>query len=167
MDKKNTRLLIVRIVLACLIVANLFAIFYFSSQDAMKSSSTSGEVSGVVADIVVEDYDKKTEAEKTEIKKIIDPIVRKLAHVSEFGVLGALILSLLFTWKLPLWIPYCSALFSVLVTACIDELLQKLSSGRAAQWQDVLLDFLGAVLFCSIMLLIVFTIRYCKKKGTA
>ena len=90
------------------------------------------------------------------IKRIIDPhdridfetfhhFIRKLAHFTEFGVLGALYQSAVInrrrkTEGVMLFIP----LFAVLFTAVCDEYLQ-LFTARGSQVSDVILDFCGSV----------------------
>lgn len=164
MNKKDLRLLIIRIVLGCLILLNLFAIFRFSSQTGTVSEQTSAQISDIVADAVVDDYQEKDEPEKIEIRKSFDLMVRKTAHLLEFGALGSLIFLLLLTWKIHLGFQYAGALFSVLIVAVIDEmLLQGAVDGRAALWQDVLIDLIGAAVCCTVILLIVLLARVFKK----
>ena len=167
MNKEKICLLSVRVILAVLILVNLFFIFRFSLQNATESSATSGQVSGVVADIVVDDYDKKDDAEKKTIRNQIDPVVRKIAHMSEFGLLGTLVFLLMLTWRWSLWLQYLIALGATLLTACIDELLQNFSDGRAMQFTDVLADLLGGVISCTLILAALVIVRSIKRKKGA
>ena len=163
MTKKNTRLGI-RLVLGLLIIANLSMIFLFSAQSSDASDQTSGQVTSVIANLVIKDFDDKSDAEQTEILEQIHPLIRKLAHMTEFGMLGALILLFLLTWESNLTLQYADALLLVLTTASIDEYSQTFSAGRTAQPTDVLIDFFGALLCCSFILLIVCKIRRKHKK---
>ncbi|MCR5760863.1 MAG: VanZ family protein [Sphaerochaetaceae bacterium] len=67
-------------------------------------------------------------------------IVRKIAHVTEFAVLG-LVTSTLFRKK---WKNYAYAILICFIVAFIDESIQ-MFSGRAAAILDVWIDLSGAV----------------------
>ena len=163
MYKNQIKLLSVRILLLCLILTNLFVIFRLSLQNATESGTTSGRISDAVASVVIEDYKEKNDTEKLEIRNRLDPTVRKLAHMAEFGTLGALVFLLLLTWKWILWLQYLLSLGTTLAVACIDELLQNLSEGRAMQLTDLVTDLLGGIVFCSIVFAIVCLIRRSKR----
>ena len=70
-------------------------------------------------------------------------LVRKLAHFSEFGVLGVVTMILFAPMKLRFRIPLAACL--CLGAALFDEGLQHFSSGRAPALRDVAIDFSGAV----------------------
>ena len=162
---KSQRLNVLRIGLGVLILANLFMIFSFSSQDAAESGLVSKGVSYTIARIFVADFEELPPTEQSQIIVSIHPYVRKLAHMAEFGLLGALTFSLLLTWKNRLSLQYAEALLGVLAVACIDELSQGCSTGRASQFTDVLIDLSGALLTCSLILLIVILCRRHRMKG--
>lgn len=77
--------------------------------------------------------------------KAVEHIIRKIAHFTEFGLLGVLIfLDMAFSFKInrqcvPL------ALFIGLVIPMIDETIQLFSMGRSCAVVDVWLDFGGYV----------------------
>ncbi len=166
MNQKALRLLALRIGLGLLIVANLFMIFFFSSQNATESGETSKGVSDLIARIFVRNYEQLSPAEQTEITEAIHPLIRKLAHMAEFGLLGALTFCLLLTWSNKPILQYAYALSAVFAVACIDELGQSCSFGRASQVQDVLIDLLGAILTCSLILLLVTVLRHHRQKSS-
>ena len=87
-----------RVLLAILIVANMTAIFLFSAESGEESEETSGKVAGVVASVFVRDYDRKTPEEQQQILKRIHRPLRKAAHMTEFGTLGAFAFLFLLTW---------------------------------------------------------------------
>jgi len=83
--------------------------------------------------------------------------VRKLAHFSEFFLLGATLFALLprRRWRLPLSAGLC------LLAALLDETIQ-LFSGRGDQISDVWLDFSGAaagILLCFLLRLLWLRLR--------
>ena len=149
-NQTNTKLLLLRILLSLLILANMALIFRFSHQDGTASGETSKQVTTVVAQTTIKDFEKKDEAEQTKIVTELNIPVRTLAHMAEFGALGALTLLLLLTWKRYPFVKYLAAVAFAFVYACIDEWHQKLVGGRAAQWIDIAYDTLGAAI-CAAM----------------
>ena len=70
--------------------------------------------------------------------------VRKLAHFTEFAVLGAELSCLSLLWTKRRLRGFISCLSAGLLAGAIDESLQLLND-RGAQVQDVLLDFCGVL----------------------
>ncbi len=86
--------------------------------------------------------------------EMTDHIIRKLAHFSEFTVIGGLLTSCAYSFDR--FKPYryiFAVLFTGLFTAVIDEAIQLFSDGRSGQITDVLLDFSGVLTGTLIMLL--------------
>ena len=162
--KKKTLLWLLRGLLGILILANMTAIFLFSAQSGEESGKTSGEVSKVVAEITVKDFTSKPPVEQEQIVQKINLPLRKIAHMTEFGSLGALILLFLLTWKGSLLPRYLLALVSTFLYACTDELHQMLSDNRGPQFRDVLIDLSGALIACTVILLIGLWIKH--RKGS-
>ena len=107
---------------------------------SMKPAVLSAEESGRVLELV-----------QRVLPQATDHFVRKLAHFTEFFVLGALVggsISLLFRPMLLLPLVGCVGV------AVLDELLQKLYEGRSGEVKDMLLDSLGAL--CALLLLRLF-----------
>lgn len=148
--------------LGILILANMTAIFLFSAQSGTESGKTSGRVTRVVAEVTVKDFTSKPVKEQDRIVQKIHPPVRKIAHMTEFGSLGALIFLFLLTWKGSLLPRYLLALVSTFLYACTDELHQKLSDNRGARFTDVLIDLSGALITCTVILLIGLWIKHWK-----
>ena len=76
---------------------------------------------------------------------ITDHIVRKLAHMTEFAVLGLLLTGdfLLLGGRALPWPPVCG-----LLTAVLDEGTQRFVPGRSGELRDVLIDGCGVLLGC-------------------
>ena len=87
---------------------------------------------------------------------VSEHLVRKLAHFSEFALLGAELM-LLFE-KLPL------AAAHGLFAAVTDEALQLLSD-RSGEVKDILLDFSGSVCGAAFILIILLILRKADKNG--
>lgn len=82
-------------------------------------------------------------------------VIRKLAHFTEFFILGGY-LCFLFKKKI-------SYLFAVLA-AFIDETIQIFTPGRSAKILDVLIDSTGALLGFIFIMLIFYKINNFKEK---
>ena len=78
-------------------------------------------------------------------------LVRKVAHFSEFFVLGLLSVSLLRSAKKDTLFYLSYALFCGVTVAVADETIQLFSPGRGPSVKDVLIDCAG--LLCGIVLL--------------
>ena len=159
------KLLIWRCVLGVLIVLNLWVIGGFSSQSAEESGKTSEKVIRPVAQVIVKDFENKPQQEQENIISDLQFPIRKLAHMTEFGTLGALILLLLRTWKFSLLRSGLWAMLSVLICASADELHQYLAGeGRSGRITDVLIDCAGALIGCLIISGILLLVQHLQKR---
>ena len=160
---------IIRCLLGLLILLNLVLIFGFSSESRETSGQTSLKVTQSVAQSVVKDFDELPAKEQKTVIDTLHPDVRTLAHMAEFGSLGALSMLLLLTFSVSPWRCYLTSLPWVLTVASIDELYQLLAdAGRAGELKDVLYDTFGALVCCSILLVLVLIWKwYVAKKRRA
>ncbi len=115
----------------------LITCFVFAN--SLKDAEASLKSSNSVTELIVTDADNPDYL-------LINAIVRKLAHVIEFGVLGVAVMWLLISVR----DIYHRALFGygffyVLMVAVIDEYIQSFSD-RTSAVADVLLDFDGALI---------------------
>lgn len=80
-------------------------------------------------------------------------VIRKVAHFSEFAVIGGLLLSCAYCFdrRRPHRF-YVYVLFAGLLTAVVDETIQLFVEGRAGMIVDVWID-LGGVVFGSLLML--------------
>lgn len=76
-------------------------------------------------------------------------IIRKLAHLTEYFILGILVYNLLIEFSSQK-ILTCSYLIC-LICSCMDEIHQLFISGRSANIFDVLIDFVGSILGILLM----------------
>ena len=162
--KKHTKLIILRVFLGLLILANMLVIFLFSAQDGQTSDQTSGRVTQAVAELTVKDFEQKTQKEQAQIIEKIHPPVRKIAHMAEFGALGALTLLLFLTWNGGLLWRYGASLGFTLFYAITDELHQLITADRGPRITDALIDLSGAVISCSLILGLALLIK--RRKGS-
>lgn len=76
----------------------------------------------------------------------LDFVLEKSAHTFEFAVLAALLMRALGSLELLRWRAYAVAVLLAWLYALSDEFHQSFVPGRAADWTDILFDWLGAVL---------------------
>lgn len=90
-------------------------------------------------------------------------IVRKLAHMTEFAVLGLLcsagVLIEVLGTKRKLWQLRCCIVLIGIVVAVIDESIQKFIPGRSGEIKDICIDAVGVVLGVCLQYLIARSIQ--------
>ena len=151
MKQHNTRML--RMFLCFLLLANMALIFAFSAQSGEQSGATSSRLTQMLLTAVRPDWQELSAPEQARILDATETVVRKAAHMIEFGSLGLLFLLLLATWEDGyLFLKYLLSLAFVLFYAATDELHQTMVAARAGQLQDVLIDLGGALLLCTAAL---------------
>ena len=136
----------IRILTTALTICVMAMIFALSTQNADRSDRTSGIFTRVVIDTAYPDFEELPEPEQEEVYNVIQHLVRKTAHFTEYALLGLLLRFCLQSWignkkrhLLPVsWM--IGTLYAV-----TDELHQLLTDGRAGQWTDVVLDSSGVL----------------------
>ena len=148
-----------RLFAGILVIIWMFVIFSFSNQNGVKSTSTSNVVTSAIVNVATNVTNK--EYTRTEVKKKIEDstfYIRKMAHFTEYLILGILVLNYLSTYgklnKRMLMI----ALIICYLYAISDEIHQIFIPGRTAKVLDTLIDGSG-----SLIGLIIYT-RYFKRK---
>lgn len=122
----------------------MIVIFSFSSADANKSTGTSDKV--ITTMIKIKDKITNNETpnnEKEIIVKNSSFYIRKLAHITEYLILGFLMFNLLKQYSVTN-IYYAIGL-SILYS-CTDEFHQLFISGRSGSIRDVLIDSIGILI---------------------
>ena len=152
----------VRILTTLLTLFMMGFIFFMSMEDAEKSDKTSGVISEKVTHVVYPDYETYAPAKKISIFNSVQHVVRKIAHFSEYMMLGLCLRLCLESWfglrfrgKKTL---YFLAWLGGTLYAVTDELHQLAIDGRSGQWTDVMIDsggvltgvLLSALLICLI-----------------
>lgn len=145
MQKNWFRILITGITLALMMM-----IFFFSTESAEASDSTSGIIARRVADIIRPDWKELEEEQRLSFYNSVQFAVRKTAHFTEFAMLGACMLLCLKSWLGERGHLRYYAWIGGTVWAGLDEIHQLLVDGRSGQLKDVLLDSSGAA--CGILI---------------
>ena len=144
-----------RWILGVLIILNMVAIFALSAQTAEKSTDTSSKISAPVAESVNKDFQELPQKEQKNLLAKSEKIVRKIAHGLEFGTLGILAYLFLLTWRGRIFTRYFAAMAFSFAYACSDEWHQLYVPGRSGRFADVMIDFSGIAIGCTVTLLIV------------
>ena len=122
----------------------MIIIFSFSSADANKSTGTSDKVITTMIEIKDKITDQETPiSEKEIIVKNSSFYVRKIAHITEYLILGFLMFNLLKQYSVTN-IYYAIGL-SILYS-CTDEFHQLFISGRSGSIRDILIDTIGILI---------------------
>ena len=122
------------IVYICLTILWILVIFSFSMQSGEESSQVSGGfISTVLGVFLPDDFTYMAELEF---------VVRKLAHYTEYMVLGILMCLTLREAKIPKQM-IIGFIICIVIASC-DETIQLFSGGRSGKIADVILDGIGA-----------------------
>ena len=122
----------------------MIVIFSFSSADANKSTGTSDKV--ITTMIEIKDKITNNETPNNEKEIIIKNssfYIRKIAHITEYLILGFLMFNLLKQYSVTN-IYYAIGL-SILYS-CTDEFHQLFISGRSGSIRDILIDSIGILI---------------------
>lgn len=122
----------------------MIVIFSFSSADANKSTGTSDKVITTMIEIKDKITNNETpNNEKEIIVKNSSFYIRKIAHITEYLILGFLMFNLLKQYSVTN-IYYAIGL-SILYS-CTDEFHQLFISGRSGSIRDILIDSIGILM---------------------
>ena len=143
---------------SCWLLVALMVIFIFSNSAA--SAGTSNGMSLTVSEWVRPVLDTVGLHPETDF---LNFVIRKLAHFSEYALLGCLIAAAdrLQPWS---WMKGKAALLPFFIIPVLDENLQRFSAGRSCELRDMLIDSAGmaAGMFLAIVLLGI--VRHPKKQ---
>ena len=119
-------------------------IFSMSSENAEKSSNTSGQTIRVVLS-AVPGFEEQPEEVKVNIIEKLQFIVRKSAHFIGYMILGILASGLILYYG-NINKKYLLAFLICVIYAISDEIHQLFVPGRSGQVRDVLIDSAGSLL---------------------
>lgn len=122
-----------------LILSILATIFIFGN--SLRSGAASSSQSNIITDVVIDVIENATNQPQN--YNYMSYIVRKMAHFSEFFVLGALYAITIKLFKVKKYL--LISLSMALVVALIDEVIQLFIEGRVGSLSDSMIDFMGSV----------------------
>lgn len=142
--KTNSCSLRFKIIMLALTAAVIAFAFIHSSMPSVQSAQESESVLDFVTEILkFFGFDPA----------LSDHLIRKLAHFTEYTVLGALLCSCAYSFdriKPIKFIPYTVSIG--LFTSFVDETIQLGVEGRSGQVTDMWIDFFGVLLGTAVML---------------
>lgn len=110
----------------------MIIIFIMSSFNSVESSNQSNFIVDIIANIF-----------KIENIELLSFIIRKIAHYTEYLILGLLVINM-FT-KNNINNLYLISIIFCIIYAISDEIHQFLIPGRACQIKDILIDSIGSI----------------------
>lgn len=152
--KKMKKKIIVSGIAGFFLILLYTAIFSFSSQDGEQSGNLSQMISKKCVEIINSLSGKSwTEARMQDIAEYFEHPIRKLAHFSEYAVMGILVYLLWKQWISKMYRLYLLIIIWVFLSAAADEIHQLFVPDRYGSVWDVLLDTCGGVfgLICCIL----------------
>lgn len=167
----DKRVLISRILVVLLMLANLTFVWFNSAQTADDSTEISRSVTRSVAPHVIDGYNKLSDKEKEAKVKELNPKMRCIAHSLEYVPLGILLFLLMLSVfetgkKLKTENSVALLLLSLLLAflfALTDEIHQIFVDGRSFEMKDIGLDMLGMAVGYVLAVLSFKVYKLCRK----
>ena len=129
-------------------------IFWFSDQPADVSTDESVGIARQLVEIYAH-FSGMEETEQIQQSLVLEPYLRKAAHMSEYALLAVLLYFAISAFSSSYRKAAAISLIVSMLYSCTDEWHQTFVFGRAGKISDVLIDTLGA----AIGLLIVYLIK--------
>lgn len=139
----------VRVATTLMTVALMVMIFCFSMENAEDSDKRSGLISNMIIRLVYPNYENMDTQWQQSVYDSVQHVVRKLAHFTEYMLLGFMI-----RLCLESWFGHRMKKYRILSLigfgagagyACTDEAHQLAIDGRSGQFTDVLVDSIGVL----------------------
>ena len=130
-----------------LVIAVMLMIFCFSAQTGEESGEMSGRLTTWVLNLVIPDFENLTPEKQENILSTVGFLVRKLAHFSEYALLGfSLMLHITRVQKkITVHLPWLWAWGIGTLYAATDEFHQGFVAGRGPSVVDVMIDSSGVI----------------------
>lgn len=132
-------------------------IFCFSAQPADVSTDTSLHVGMAIGHMIVPGFSEMPKEEQMDYAEKIEFPVRKMAHATEYAILGCLLTNLCLTF--PMRKAYMWGWLMGSAYAATDEFHQLFVPGRSGQITDVMIDSIGCLAGCLLIYLILCIVK--------
>lgn len=116
-----------------LVILWMILIFIMSSFNANSSSNQSNFIVDIVVNIL-----------KIDNIELLSLIIRKLAHFTEYFILGILVINMFNRNNISN--KYLISIILCIIYACTDEIHQFFVPGRSCQVTDVIIDSMGSIM---------------------
>ncbi len=147
-----------------LTVTWMVLIFLMSAQPAEESSAVSGGITETIVSILTPGFESLSEAEQQALVEAWHEPVRKLAHLTEYAVLGWLLTASLYLTDIPMKASAISAVGISFLYAISDEWHQSFVEERGPGVGDVVIDLAGAMLGVAALIVLYLAIRHAYRK---
>lgn len=135
--------MIKKVLLVTVTIIWMSLIFYFSHQSGSLSSGFSDKIVNFMIDIFIKNFDNLPSLEQIKIHNDFSFVIRKLAHYTEYFILGILLfLTMKSFFKKELIVYIISSSIGVFY-AISDEFHQSFIDSRTPAAIDVLIDSIG------------------------
>lgn len=140
-----------------LVIAVMVMIYCFSAQTGEESGAMSGRITRWVLSLVVPGFEDMPASEQEDLREIAGLVVRKLAHFSEYALLGlSLLLHICEIGKKTLVrLPWLWAWGIGTLYAASDEFHQGFVANRGPSVVDVMIDSCGVIAGTLLLLWII------------
>ena len=130
-----------------LVIAVMVMIFCFSAQTGEESGAMSGRLTTWVLNLIIPDFENFSPERQEAIRSTVGLLVRKLAHFSEYALLGfSLMLHITRVQKkITVHLPWLWAWGIGTLYAATDEFHQGFVAGRGPSVVDVTIDSAGVI----------------------
>lgn len=166
--QQNFKLVLLRNLAGVLAIIWMCVIFAFSAQTKEESGAVSESVTYHMVSSTRMFFHLDISDERVkEIADAIEGFVRKMAHMTEYGILSILLFIWIGQWEMSFLRRGGTASGAAAVYAATDEIHQVFVAGRSGRFSDVCIDTAGAILGIVVFVLIVklvTTIRTLRKK---
>ncbi len=158
------KIYIIRAVSFVLSILTAVMIYSFSADTAEESGELSSNITEQVLSTIGIDKETTPPAEYEEVKMKTEFSIRKLAHFSEYALLGACVFIFFATFRKRRWMTILFTLTVCVPYAVFDEWHQAFVPGRGPGIKDVLIDSAGSLCGAVFVLLVIQVGLYIDKK---
>lgn len=142
----------VTVITAIFLILLYAVIFRFSSQNGTESTELSQGITKEYVSTFSWLFKLFPEEYQGDLEAVLEPVIRKMGHVSEYAAMGMLVYVLLSQWIIKRKIPF--TLLWVAISAAGDEFHQTFVPGRSGNVVDVFIDTGGGMLGIIICIVI-------------
>lgn len=139
-----------------IVLTIMIAIFFMSAQTVEESTETSGYFVDMFIKLIYPDFDSLSGVEKEGALDRITHIIRKLAHFTEYAVLGFFLTMHIRELKCKLKLK-ANAVWAAIIGilyAVSDEIHQFFVPGRGPGIKDVMIDSFGVIAGIALMMML-------------
>ena len=158
-------MILLRNLAGVLAIVWMCVIFFFSGQSKEESSAVSESFSyRMVSSTSFFFHLDMSDERVREVAATIEGLVRKAAHMAEYGILSVLIFVWLGQWEIGFLRRGGTAFGAAAVYAASDEIHQLFVVGRAGRFSDVCIDSAGAALGIVVFVMVVKMVKIVRSR---